>query len=119
VIAKMPALDPFVIAGPILVVVADIIVYVFVGKLGTKSSGKGGKYQPFTGGEEQIPVRGTYQSELFVFAALFMVVEAFALILAGSFASPTNFYPLLFLAGGGGVILVITWWLLVVGGMRA
>jgi len=114
----MTTLDPFVIAGPILVVVADIIVYVAVGKLGTKSSGKGGKFQPFTGGEEQIPARGTYESELFVYAALFMVVEAFALILAGSFASPTNLYPLLFLGGGGGVILVVTWWLLNVGGMR-
>jgi len=114
----MPALDPFVIAGPILIVVADIIVYVAVGKLGTKSSGKGNKYQPFTGGEEQIPVRGTYQSELFVFAALFMVVEAFALLVAGSFASPTNVYPLLFLAGGGGIIIIATWWLLIVGGMR-
>jgi NADH:ubiquinone oxidoreductase subunit 3 (subunit A) len=114
----MPTLDPFVIGGPVLIVVADIIVYAAVGKLGTKSSGKGNKYQPFTGGEEQIPARGTYQSELFVFAALFMVVEAFALILAGSFASPTNLYPLLFLAGGGGVILVITWWLMLVGGVR-
>jgi len=116
---KLSTLDPFVIVGPILIVVADILVYVAVGKLGTKSSGKGGKYQPFTGGEEQIPARGTYQTELFVFAALFMVVEAFALILAGSFASPTNVYPLLFLAGGGGVIIVVTWWLLIVGGMRA
>ena len=114
----MSALDPFVIVGPILIVVADIIVYVAVGKLGTKSSGKGNKYQPFTGGEEQIPVRGTYQSELFVFAALFMVVEAFALLVAGSFASPTNFYPLLFLAGGGGIIIIATWWLIIVGGMR-
>jgi len=114
----MSTLDPFVIAGPILVVVADIIVYVGVGKLGKKSSGKGGKYQPFTGGEEQIPARGTYDTELFVFAALFMVVEAFALILAGSFASPTNFYPLLFLAGGGGVILITTWWLMLVGRLR-
>ena len=114
----MPTLDPFVIAGPILVVVADIIVYVAVGKLGKKSSGKGGKYQPFTGGEEQIPARGTYDTELFVFAALFMVVEAFALILAGSFASATNLYPLLFLGGGGGVILIITWWLMLVGKLR-
>jgi hypothetical protein len=114
----MPALDPFVIGGPILIVVADIIVYIAVGKLGTKSSGKGNKFQPFTGGEEQIPARGTYQSELFVFAALFMVVEAFALIIAGSFASPTNFYPLLFLAGGGGVIVIVTWWLILVGGLR-
>lgn len=114
----MAELDPFVIAGPVLIVVADIIVYVAVGKLGKKSSGKGGKFQPFTGGEEQIPARGTYQSELFVFAALFMVVEAFALLLAGSFASPTNFYPLLFLAGGGGVILIVTWWLMLAGGVR-
>ena len=114
----MPALDPMVVAGPIIIVVADIMVYVAVGKLGKKSSGKGGKYQPFTGGEEQIPARGTYQSELFVFAALFMVVEAFALILAGSFASTTNFYPLLFLAGGGGVIVIVTWWLLLVGKVR-
>lgn len=116
--SKMSALDPFVIAGPVLIVIADVIVYVAVGKLGTKSAGKGGKYQPFTGGEEQIPARGTYQSELFVFAALFMVVEAFALIVAGSFASPTNLYPLLFLGGGGGVIVIVTWWLLLVGGMR-
>jgi hypothetical protein len=114
----MPTLDPFVIAGPVLIVVADIIVYIAVGKMGKKSSGTGGKFQPFTGGEEQIPARGTYQSELFVFAALFMVVEAFALLLAGSFASPTNFYPLLFLAGGGGVILVVTWWLMIVGRLR-
>jgi NADH:ubiquinone oxidoreductase subunit 3 (subunit A) len=114
----MSSLDPFVIGGPVLIVVADIIVYIAVGKLGKKSSGKGGKYQPFTGGEEQIPARGTYQSELFVFAALFMVVEAFALLLAGSFASPTNLYPLLFLVGGGGVIIVATWWLMLVGGLR-
>ena len=116
--SNMSVLDPFVIVGPILIVIADVIVYVAVGKLGTKSAGKGGKYQPFTGGEEQIPARGTYQSELFVFAALFMVVEAFALIVAGSFASPTNLYPLLFLGGGGGVIVIVTWWLLLVGGIR-
>jgi hypothetical protein len=47
-----------------------------------------------------------------------MVVEAFALLVAGSFASPTNLYPLLFLAGGGGIIIIATWWLLIVGGMR-
>ena len=114
----MTTLDPMVIGGPLLIVVADLIVYIAVGKLGKKSSGKGNRYQPFTGGEEQIPVRGTYQSELFVFAAIFMVVEAFALLLAGSFASPTNFYPLLFLGGGGGAILIVTWWLLIAGGVK-
>ena len=114
----MTTLDLLVIGGPLLIVVVDLIVYIAVGRLGKRSSGKSNKYQPFTGGEEQIPVRGTYQSELFVFAAIFMVVEAFALLLAGSFASPTNFYPLLFLGGGGGAILIITWWLLVAGGVR-
>lgn len=101
-----------------LIVIADLIVYLAVGKLGRRSSGKGNKYQPFTGGEEEIPERGTYQSELFVFAALFMVVETFALLLAGSFASPTNLYPLLFLAGGGGAILIVTWWLMIAGGVK-
>jgi len=114
----MTTLNLLVIAGPLLIFVADMIVYIAVGRLGKRSSGKGNKYQPFTGGEEEIPVRGTYQSELFVFAAIFMVVEAFALLLAGSFASQTNFYPLLFLCGGGGAILVVTWWLLVTGGVR-
>jgi len=114
----MAALNLLVIGGPILIFATDLIVYIAVGKLGKRSSGKGNKYQPFTGGEEQIPVRGTYQSELFVFATIFMVVEAFALLLAGSFASPTNFYPLLFLGGGGGTILIVTWWLLVAGGVK-
>jgi len=84
--------------------------------LGKRSSGKGIKYQPFAGGEGSIPTRGLYQSELFVFAALFLVVEAFALLLAGSFAAPSFFYPILFLVGGGGVVTVVVWWYLFVGG---
>ena len=87
-----------------------------VGRLGKKSSGSGVKYEPFTGGEEDIPSRGVYQSELFVFAMLFMVVEAFALILAGSFNAISNFYPLLFTLGGSGVIMLTIWWFLIVGG---
>jgi hypothetical protein len=74
------------------------------------------KYEPFTGGEENIPRRGLYNTQLFIFAVLFMVVEAFALILAGSFVAPSSFYPILFLAGGGGVILLVSWWFMVVGG---
>lgn len=114
----MTALDIMVIAGPLLIIISDVIIYLLVGRLGKRSFGKGNKYQPFTGGEEDIAPRGTYQSELFVFAALFMVVEAFALLLAGSFASPTYFYPLLFLAGGGAVVLIVTWWLMIVGGLK-
>lgn len=112
------SLDPMVIAGPILVVAADLAVYLLVGRFSKRSRGKGTKYQPFTGGEEAIPPRGLYQSELFVFAALFMVVETFVLLLAGSYAAPSNFYPLLFLAGGSGVILIVTWWFLLAGGGR-
>jgi len=111
-------LDVMVVGGPLLIFVADIIVYQLVGRLGRRSSGKGAKYQPFTGGEEDVAPRGLYQSELFVFAALFMVVEAFALLLGGSFLSPTNFYPLLFLAGGSAVVLIVTWWLILIGGMK-
>ena len=114
----MNALNVMVVAGPLLIIVADLIIYMLVGRLGKRSSGKGNKYQPFTGGEEDVAPRGLYQSELFVFAALFMVVEAFALLLAGSFASPTNYYPLLFLAGGGSVVLIVTWWLMIVGGLK-
>ena len=112
----MASIDVDIILAPLLIVVADIIIYVLVGRLGKRSSGKGVKYEPFTGGEEDIPTRGLYQSELFVFAALFMVVEAFALLLAGSFAASSNYYPLLFLIGGSGVIMLSIWWFIVVGG---
>jgi hypothetical protein len=114
----MAALDIMVIVGPLLIVIADLIIYLLAGRSGSRSSGTGTKYQPFTGGEENIAPRGVYRSELFVFAALFMVVEAFALLLAGSFQSPTNYYPLLFLAGGSGVILIVTWWLMIAGGLN-
>ncbi len=112
----MSSIDPLVIAGPVLIVAADLIVYLIVGRLGKTTSGKGAKYEPFTGGEEAIPARGLYQSELFIFAALFLVVEAFALLLAGSFEAPSSLYPLLFLGGGSGVILVVVWWFMTAGG---
>lgn len=105
-----------VILGPIAIVVADIIVFSLVGRLGKRSKGKGVKYEPFSGGESAIPVRGLYQSDLFIFAVLFLVVEAFALLLAGSFTATSAFYPLLFLVGGGGVVTVVVWWYLLVGG---
>ena len=104
------------ILGPIIIVVADLIVFSVVGRLGKRTTGKGTKYEPFAGGESSIPTRGLYQSNLFIFTALFLVVEAFALLLAGSFGATSAFYPLLFLAGGGGTITVIVWWYLLVGG---
>jgi len=104
------------VLGPLIIVVADIIVFYFVGKLGRRSTGTGPKYEPFTGGEESIPPRGLYRSNLFIFAALFLVVEALALILAGSFEAPSMTYPLLFLLGAGSVLTVTVWWFISSGG---
>jgi NADH:ubiquinone oxidoreductase subunit 3 (subunit A) len=110
-------MDPLdALVGPVIIVAADVLVFVLVGRLGRKSSGSGAKYRPFTGGEEDVPQRGLYQSNLFVFAALFIVVEAFALLLAGSFLATSSYYPFLFLLGGSGVILAVVWWLGAAGG---
>lgn len=112
----MTTFDIMIILGPILIVVANLIVYLLLGMLGKRSTGKGTKYSPFTGGEEEIPTRGLYRSELFVFAVLFLIAETFALLLSGSFEAPSNYYPLLFLGGGGGVILAAIFWFLKSGG---
>jgi NADH:ubiquinone oxidoreductase subunit 3 (subunit A) len=109
--------DPLdVIVGPLIIIVADIIVLWLFGRLGSRSSGTGTKYKPFTGGEKAGAGRGTYQSSLFVFAVIFLVVEAFALLLAGSFLASGSYYPLLFLTGGGAVLTITVWWFLYVGG---
>ena len=105
-----------VLLGPAIIIIADIVAFLLVSRLGTRSSGTGTKYQPFSGGEEFVPPRGLYRSDLFVFATLFLVVEAFALILSASFAAPTPYYPLLFLIGGGSVLTVTVWWYIYAGG---
>jgi NADH:ubiquinone oxidoreductase subunit 3 (subunit A) len=102
--------------GPIIIILVDLLVFVLVGRLGRRTSGQGAKYQPFAGGEPAVPSRGLYQSSLFIFAALFLVVETFALLLAGSFTSQGSTYPLLFLVGGGGVMTITVLWFLEVGG---
>lgn len=104
------------VIAPVLIIAADIIVFLLVGTLGKRVEGKGAKFSPFTGGEKNVPTRGTYQSNLFVFAVLFMVVEAFALLLASSYKAPGDYYPMLFLIGGSGVITLTVWWYLVAGG---
>jgi NADH:ubiquinone oxidoreductase subunit 3 (subunit A) len=106
------SIDLWIIIGPILIVVANVIVYLIMGSLGKRSSGSGNKFAPFTGGEEHIPTRGTYHSGLFVFATLFLVVEVFALLLSGTFTVSSTYYPLLFLIGGSGTILVVMLWFL-------
>jgi hypothetical protein len=110
--------DDLFILIPAAIIVADLAVYLLVGTWAKRSEGKGAKFEPFTGGEEAIPQRGLYRSELFVFAVLFMVVEGFALLLAGSFTAPSNYYPLLYLTGGSGVILIVALWFMVAGGGR-
>ena len=107
---------PDALLGPVIVIVADIAVLAVVGRLGFKSTGKGPKYSPFTGGQETSAPRGTYQSSLFVFSVLFLVVEAFTFLLASSYLASSSFYPLLFLAGGGAVLTLTVWWFLYVGG---
>ncbi len=102
--------------GPLLIIIADIVAFVLVGRLGKRARGKGVKYEPFAGGEQSVPARGLYQSSLFIFAALFLVVETFALILASSFEAPSSYYPLLFLVGGGSVMTFTVLWFLSVGG---
>ena len=104
------------LVGPVIIILTDIVAYLLFSRLGSTTSGKGVKYRPFSGGEDSIPARGLYQSDLFVFASLFMVVEAFALLLAGSFLAPSAYYPLLFLAGGGGVVTLTVWWFMLQGG---
>ena len=110
--------DYLFIIVPALIIIADLAVYLLAGAWGKRSEGKGTKYEPFTGGEEAIPQRGLYRSGLFIFAVLFMIVEGFALILAGSFTAPSNYYPLLYLSGGGAVILVVVLWFMEAGGGR-
>ena len=104
--------------GPLIIVVADLVAYFLVGRLGTRTKGRGVKYEPFAGGEKLVPPRGLYQSSLFIFATLFLVVETFALILAGSFDAPGAYYPILFLVGGGSVVTLSVAWFLFAGGGR-
>ncbi len=105
-----------VLLGPLLIVAADVLAFLLVSRLGRTASGSGRKFEPFAGGEESVPSRGLYRSDLFVFATLFLVAEAFALILAASFAAPSPFYPLLFLLGGGGALMTTVWWFVFAGG---
>ena len=102
--------------GPLLIIIVDLIAFVLVGRLGKRTKGTGVRYEPFAGGEPSVPSRGLYQSSLFIFAALFLVVETFALILGSSFEASGSFYPLLFLVGGGSVVMFTVVWFLTVGG---
>ena len=51
----MTAFDLMVVGGPLLIIVADLVIYLLVGRLGKRSSGKGVKYQPFTVANKKSP----------------------------------------------------------------
>lgn len=104
------------VLGPLIIILADLVAFYLVGRLGRRSRGQGVKYEPFSGGEGSVPSRGVYQSNLFIFAALFLVVETFALILASAFQAASSYYPLLFLVGGGSVMVLTIVWFLTAGG---
>ena len=112
----MSTFDFDIILAPALIIAANLIIYFIMGRFSKRSTGTGAKFEPFTGGETDVPKRGVYHSGLFVFAMLFLVVESFVLLLAGSYTATSNFYPLLFLVGGSGVIVLTIWWFLVSGG---
>lgn len=104
------ALDEASILAIAVVIIASLGFYLLSGRLGRSSKGSGIKYEPFTGGEEIPHGRGKYYSELFVYAALFMVFEVVALLLASASKSSTAFWPMIFTATGGiGLFAIIIW----------
>ncbi len=101
-----------------VVIVASMGFYLLAGRLGKSSQGTGNKYDPFTGGEEMPVGRGRYHSELFVYAALFMVFEVFALLLASAIKSPTILWPAIFTATGALILFAAMIWFVQSGGSQ-
>lgn len=108
--------DLSIITAVVSVIVASMGFYILAGRLGKTSEGSGTKYAPFTGGEEIPTSRGKYHSNLFVYAALFMVFEVFGLLLASAIASINMIWPMVFTATGSIAILVILIWFVQTGG---
>lgn len=110
------AADLSTIAAIVSVIVASMSFYLLAGRLGKTTSGSGVKYLPFTGGEDIPASRGKYHSELFVYAALFMVFEVFGLLLASAITSVNLVWPLVFTAAGSITVLVTLIWFVETGG---
>jgi NADH:ubiquinone oxidoreductase subunit 3 (subunit A) len=90
--------------------------YFLAGRLGKVSTGTGAKYDAFAGGEELPPERGKYNSELFVYAALFVAFEVIGLLLASSISARGFLWPLLFTLSGGFSLFVMMVWFVGTGG---
>ena len=105
----------------LIAVVLSVIIFVLgfyfaAGRLGRVTTGKGTKFDAFSGGEELPPERGKYHSELFVYAALFVAFEVFGLLLASSIAAQGLLWPLLFALAGGFSLFVLMVWFVGTGG---
>jgi len=110
--------DVTTVVSVTVVVLASLGFYLIAGRLGKSTQGSGQKYAPFTGGEEITPARGKYHSELFVYAALFMVFEVFALLLASAVRASDVLWPLVFTAAGGITLFAAIMWFVQTGGSR-
>lgn len=110
-----------IISIELIAVIWSVILFVLafyfaVGRLGKVSTGKGTKFEAFSGGEELPPERGKYHSELFVYAALFLAFEVVGLLLASSIAAHGLLWPLLFTLAGGFSLFVLMVWFVGTGG---
>jgi NADH:ubiquinone oxidoreductase subunit 3 (subunit A) len=110
------AADLTTITAVASVIVASMGFYILAGRLGKTSEGTGTKYAPFTGGEDIPASRGKYHSDLFVYAALFMVFEVFGLLLASAITSINLIWPLVFTATGSIAVMILLIWFVQTGG---
>jgi len=107
----------FDLFGVILSVIVFVLAFYFlVGRLGRVSTGRGAKFDAFSGGEELPPERGKYHSELFVYAALFVAFEVVGLLIASSIAARGLIWQLLFTLAGGFSLFVLMIWFVGTGG---
>ncbi len=113
-----PPVELSTVVAVVTVIFASMAFYLLAGRMGRSSQGSGYKYAPFTGGEELPQSRGKYHSELFVYAALFVAFEVFALLLASAIRAADIIWPLVFTAAGGICLFVAVIWFVGTGGSQ-
>ena len=105
----------------LVTVLMSVIIFVFVfyiiaGRIGKVSTGKGTKFEAFSGGEELPPERGKYHSELFVYAVLFVAFDVVGMLLASSITADDILWPFLFTLSGGFSLFILMLWFVNTGG---